>query len=620
MMGFLKKMIVPPWRDVFLIVAVSALLTEDVLRHDDHVMLWFVAIVGALPVMGAAIRSLIDRRLSIDVFNAFAVGVSFATGEVRSASFIVLMLAFASILEWRTSSRQSRAIEALLALKPDRALRTATDGTLEDIPAEDVRKGDVLLVKTGERIPVDGIVNFGMGSLNEASVTGESKPVEKILGDMVFASTLNEGAPIKIMATRVGKDSTIDRMIVLVGEARKNKSAPERLADVFAGYFLPVTLVAGTVTFALTHDLSMVAALFLVACADDMAVAIPLAVSAALGHAARRGVLVKGGERLSLLSRVDTVVFDKTGTLTLGTFEVEEVSRESWISEGDFWRFLGAAEKFSEHPVGRAIFRRVVEENVGNIPDPEATEVKKGKGVVVRLDGKTAAVGNQQLFEEVFPQADRSIVERYAEQFRTGDVLAIDGKIAGFVRVADAPRPESKQSIDRLRELGVSRIVMMTGDDEETAHRVAASLGIAQVFANMTPESKLRAVEALSQKGTLAMVGDGVNDAPALARADIGVAMGAGGTAVAVESADIVILSDDLSRLPEMIELGRQTRSVIFGDMGIWFVTNVFGFVLVFVSILGPSLAALYNFLTDFLPILNSARLFRRQKTGIVDR
>lgn len=615
MIGFLKKIIAPPWRDVILIVLVSVLLIADVIRYGGiTLMLWGVALLGAVPVTVAAIRSLLERRLSIDVFNAFAVGVAFATGEVRSASFIVLMLAFASILEWRTSSKASRAIEALLLLKPDRALRAATDGTLEDIPAEDVQKGDVLLVKTGERIPVDGTVSFGTGLVNEASVTGESKPVEKIPGDAVFASTLSEGAPIKIIATHVGKDSTIDRMIALVSEARKNKSAPERLADVFAGYFLPATFALGAITFAFTHDLSMVAALFLVACADDMAVAIPLAVSAALGHAARRGVLVKGGERLSLLARIDTVVFDKTGTLTLGTFAVEEVYREPWISDREFWQLLGAAEKFSEHPVGRAIFRRAAEINAGDIPDPDTMETKKGKGVVARIGSKTVAVGNQQILEEVSPRDGHSVTERYADRFRTSDVVVIDGRIAGFVRVSDAPRPESKRSIERLRELGVSRVVMMTGDDEETAHRVATALGITDVFANMTPESKLRSIEALSQKGTLAMVGDGVNDAPALARADIGVAMGGGGTAVAVESADIVILSDDLSRLPEMIELGRRTRSVIFGDMAIWLLTNAFGFVMVFVSIFGPPLAALYNFLTDFLPILNSARLFRRRE------
>lgn len=605
-------MVASPWRDIVFIIIISGLLTVDTMGHDGVVLLlWIVSFLGAFPVMGAAIRSLIERRLSIDVFNAFAVSVAFSTSEVRSASFIVLMLSFASILEWRTSSRQTQAIESLLALKPDRALRALEDGTLEDIPAEEVRTGDVLLVRTGERVPVDGTVSFGTASINEASVTGESKPVEKIPGDAVFSSTLNEGAPIKIVATRVGRDSTIDRMIALVGEARRNKSAPERLADVFAGYFLPATFLIGAITFIFTHNLSMVAALFLVACADDMAVAIPLAVSAALGHAARRGVLVKGGERLSLLSRVRTVVFDKTGTLTLGTFAVEEVIRESWISETDFWRLIGIAEKFSEHPVGRAIFRKSVEMDIGDIPDPDVTEVKKGKGVIARFKERTIAVGSRSLIEEMLPAAEHLMLERYTDQFMTFDAVLIDGRIAGFIRVLDMPRPESKQSIDRLRELGVSRIVMMTGDDEETAHRVAISLGIDDIFANMTPESKLRAIEALLQNGTLAMVGDGVNDAPALARADVGIAMGGGGTAVAIESADIVILSDDLSRLPEMIELGRRTRSVIFGDMAIWFVTNAIGFVLVFVSILGPSLAALYNFLTDFLPILNSARLFR---------
>lgn len=614
MSGFLKKISEPPWRDAILIIAVAGLLIADMLGYGSvSLVLWGMSLLGAVPVTVAAVRSLLERRLSIDVFNAFAVGVSFATGEVRSASFIVLMLAFASILEWRTSSKQSQAIEALLALKPDRALRSVEDGTLEDIPTENVRAGDTLVVKTGERIPVDGTVSFGTASVNEASVTGESKPVEKIPGDAVFSSTLNEGSPIKIVATRVGKDSTIDRMIALVGEARKNKSAPERLADVFAGYFLPATLAIGAITFALTHNLSMVAALFLVACADDMAVAIPLAVSAALGHAARRGVLVKGGERLSLLSRVETVVFDKTGTLTLGTFAVEEALREPWISETDFWRMLGTAEKFSEHPVGRAIFRKAIEMNIGDIPDPDATEVKKGKGVIARVGNHAIAVGNRSLIEESLPRSEHSILENYADRLAIFDAVAVDGRIAGFVRVSDVPRPESKRSIDRLRELGVSRIIMMTGDDEETAHRVAMALGISDVFANMTPESKLHAIEALSQKGMLAMVGDGVNDAPALARADIGIAMGGGGTAVAVESADIVILSDDLSRLPEMVELGRRTRSVIFGDMAIWLVTNAFGFILVFVSIFGPSLAALYNFLTDFLPIFNSARLFRRR-------
>lgn len=603
-----------PGREYVIAVVLVIALLQHYLFEGNTPLLWVGAIIGSIVPILDALLALRARTVTIEVFNMLALFVSYATGEITSAAFIALMLTFASYLDWRTESRATNAVEELLKLKPDKANREK-DGGLEEISSDDVALGDVLVVKTGERIPVDGVVIFGSAFVSEASLTGESAPIEKIVGDSVYSSTLAESGVIKIRATKVGEDSTIARMARLIAEAGNRKSKAQRLADKFTKIFLPVVVVVGAATYLVTGDIRMTAAFFLIVCADDIAVSIPLAMTASLGYAAKRGVIVKGGEWMDVLARVRTVIFDKTGTLTYGNFVLEEAVLAPEIEESRFWKLVAIAEKFSEHPVGRAIFKEAIRHD-GEIPDPDEIRVMKGVGVWARFGGDEIVMGNGEVLKESGLQLSDELRTHFdkerAHSGKTVMLVFINKAYAGMLSIADMPREEAKESIRHLETLGI-RVVMLTGDNESVAKEMCARLGIRDFRANMTPEGKLREIDTLTKSGLVAMVGDGVNDAPALARADVGIAMGAGGAAVAVEAADIVILADELDRIPEMVRFARRTVSIVNLDMVIWGVTNAVGVFLVFAGIAGPAFAAFYNFATDFLPLLNSARLFRNR-------
>ena len=621
MLHFLRKVFRSPQRSYLIIACAIAVLIAGWLTNDLAWLKIPVAVVGGLPVFWAAGRAALQFRISIETFNAFALVAALIVGEYTSAVFIVLMLACADVLEEYTQARAHKAIEELVKLKPQRAT-VERDGRLMECAAEEVVLGDVVVIRQGERVPVDGVIVSGEASFNEASVTGESALAEKREGDAVLSGTLNETGAVKIRATAVGKDSTIERMAALIEEATQNKSQAERVADRFATIFLPVVAVLGIGTYLVTKSMTMVIALFLVACADDMAVAIPLAMTAALGQAAKRGVIVKGGARLYAAGAITTVVLDKTGTLTYGKLDVASVEVRDGFDEEVMLRLAGIAEKFSSQPMGRAIFARALQDTA-TLPDPESFEEKKGAGVVAVCEGRRVLLGTKVFLEESGVRVEGGDGSGNAPhpsplpgkgEGATRVYLAIDNEFAGLLHLADVSRPEAAQSIGAMLRAGVRRVIMLTGDVEPVAARMSEQLGITEFRAHLKPEDKLRAVEELMRadgKEVVAVVGDGVNDAPALARADVGIAMG-GGMAVSVEAADIVILTDNLLRLPEIIQLGRQTKSVIQGDVIIWVTTNLLGFALVFAGLLNPAAAAFYNFATDFLPLLNSARLFRK--------
>jgi len=655
MLDLLRKIFSSPVRSYVIVACAVVALIVGWLTNDLAWLKMVVAIAGGLPVFVAALRSTLRGRISIETFNAFALAAALVVGEYTSAVFIVLMLACADILESYTEARAHKAIEELVKLKPQRAT-VERDGRLMECAVEKVVLGDVVVIRQGERVPVDGVILSGEASFNESSVTGESALAEKREGDAVLSGTLNETGAVKIRATAVGKDSTIERMAALIEEAMQNKSQAERVADRFATIFLPVVALLGIGTYLVTKSVTMVIALFLVACADDMAVAIPLAMTAALGQAARRGVIVKGGARLYAAGAITTVVLDKTGTLTYGKLDVASVEVRDGFNEETMLRLAGIAEKFSSQPMGRAIFARALQD-ASTLPDPESFEEKKGAGVVAVCEGRKVLLGTKIFLEEnevevgggssatphsapltptlslekergqlqtladlkLFSHSRERMPDRAGEGGRLSDAstqvfMSIDGAFAGLLHLADVSRPEAAQSIGAMLRAGVRRVIMLTGDVEPVAARMSEQLGITEFRAHLKPEDKLRAVEELMRadgKEVVAVVGDGVNDAPALARADVGIAMG-GGMAVSVEAADIVILTDNLLRLPEIIQLGRQTKSVIQGDVIIWVTTNLLGFALVFAGLLNPATAAFYNFATDFLPLLNSARLFRR--------
>lgn len=613
-MSILSKLFISPRREYTITLLLLIGLADFYVGSGTSWVLLPTALIGAIIPLAKAWEGIREHTVTIELFNFLALLASFVTGEITSASFIGLMLTFAAYLDWRTESRATNAVEELLKLKPNKAYKEEGD-QIKEIPSDEVCAGDILVVKNGERIPVDGVIIYGDALINESSLTGESKSIEKYIGDEVYSSTLSETGVIKIRATKVGSDSTIERMAKLIAEATKQKSKAQRLADRFAGIFLPVVVFAGIATYIISGNITMTVAFFLVVCADDIAVSIPLAVTASLGRAAKRGVIIKGGEWLDALAKVQILIFDKTGTLTYGNFRLAETHIAAGRDEGEFWRLVGIAEKFSEHPVGRAIFKEALKKNP-TVADPDAIEVCKGAGVCVRSGGHEIIIGNEKILHEQDLILSDVLTQQY-QTIREGGytvmLVFIDKQYAGMLAIADTPRTEAKESIRALRALGI-RIIMLTGDNAVVAAEVSKKLGIDEFRAGVTPEGKMDMLSVLSKEGVLAMVGDGVNDAPALARANVGIAMGAGGTAVAVETANIVILTDELDRIPEMIVLARRTVSVVNADMGIWFVTNAIGIGLVFTGLIGPALAAFYNFATDFIPLLNSLRLFRYKR------
>lgn len=626
-MNILERVIYQPTRDYVLIGLLSLSLGQYYYPHffgdGGYGEINFVlaaAILGSIMPLWGALKAFKERRVTIEAFNFFAIFVSFVTKEYTSAAFISLMLACAAWLDWKTEVRASNAVKELLRLKPSKAIRERIE-VKETIDVEEIKEGDILIVENGAQVPVDGIIIYGTAFINEASLTGESKPVEKTIGDEVLSSTVSLSGIIKIKATRVGADSTLEQMARLIEEASKNKSKSEKLADKFAGIFLPIVLVLGALTYFITKDIKMTAALFLIVCADDIAVSIPLAMTASLGHAAKRGVIIKGGKWLQALAKANVIVFDKTGTLTYGTFALSFVALEPNIDEKTFWKMVAMAEKFSEHPVGRLLFKEASKKSGSVIHDPAEVNVSKGVGIWAKGEGHEIAIGNDKLaetFNLTLPEIALKKLKEKEHLAQTTVIVFLDGIFAGILGVADIPKEEAVRALNDLKKKGL-RLVMLTGDNKEVAEVVAQKLGIEDYRALMTPESKLREIEELGKEGLVAMVGDGVNDAPALARANVGIAMGSGGTAVAVEAADVVILTDRIDRIGEMVDLSRRTVSVINTDIAIWVVTNIVGVALVFASIATPVFAALYNFLTDFIPLINSSRLFvRHPKYGAV--
>ena len=609
-MGGILRWLQPPRREKLIIALAAAALVIHYIDAQLDQFLLVAAVLGALPLAWRSLRDLLRPRITIDVFNMFALSVAFATRELFSAVFVILMITSADWLEWRITQRSKKAVERLLALKPLTAQRER-DHRVENIRADQIKTGDILLVNAGAAIPADGMVVSGESDVNEAFVTGESKPVHKVPGSRVFISSVVESGAIKVRATNVGKDSTLERMASMLAAASANKSSPEKLADKFAGIFLPIVILLGGLVYVVTRDLRMTAAIFLVACADDMALAIPLAMTASLGTAARRGVVIKGGASLDVLAKVKTVVLDKTGTLTYGMFLFKEATISPAFTPERFWHAVGVADKFSDHPVSRALLKEAYR-HVKEIPDPDHVVVYKGAGLVATHGKDIIAVGNRDIPAKVdkhlTPEEHTALQQ--AQTTGSGVIVIINGAYAGVVTIADIPRKEAASSLRQLTKIGITDIRIFTGDTEPEAKRIAETLGVVHVEARMKPEAKLKALAKITER-PVAMVGDGINDAPALASADVGIAMGRHGTAIASEAADVVVLTDDLNRLPEIISLSRHSLSVIRSDIVIWALSNVVGFALVLTGVAGPSLAAFYNFATDFLPLLNSSRLFR---------
>jgi Cd2+/Zn2+-exporting ATPase len=508
------------------------------------------------------------------------------------------------------AARAGRAVEALEGLLPDR-VTVRRGGRDEVVPLGEVGLGDVVLVRPGERIAVDGTVVSGRASVNEAAITGESLGVEKGAGAEVYAGTLSEDGALEVRATKVGEETTLGGIRRMVEEAKGEKAPVERLLDRYARLYTPAALVLGALLWWWSGDILRAITMLIVFCPCVMVLATPTALVASIGNAALRGSLVKRGATIEALQKIDTVAFDKTGTLTTGEPRLTRVAPQNGASEGEVLRLAAMAEKFSEHPLGRAVVRAAAERSL-RLADPEGFEALPGLGVRARTEGRSVLVGRPALLEEsgveVGPQVEARLGD-LASPGRTAIAVAVDGRAVGLLAFEDALRPEAQETVARLRNLGV-RVVLVTGDNRETAGKVAAEVGIEEVHAEVLPEGKVGVVKGLQAEGRrVAFVGDGVNDGPALATADVGVALGLSGTDVAVEVAEVGLLSDDLSRLPHLLGLSRGAIRAI--KQNLVFSLGVLGVAvgLTIPGVLTPVTGALLHELSSIPVIANSARL-----------
>ncbi len=518
------------------------------------------SIIGVLPIAFQAYQALRVKVVSIDVLVTIAVLGAFFIQNYEESAIVTFLFLFGAYLEQRTLNHTRSAIKELTEMAPETALKQMENGEFVEVDVEDVAEGDILLVKTGAKVPVDGTVIQGEGYINEASITGESVPVRKDVGTKVFAGTILENGTLQLVADRVGEDTTFGKIIELVEEAQDSKSEAERFIDRFAKYYTPAVLVLALVVWLFSRDLELAITILVLGCPGALVIGVPVSNVAGIGNGARNGVLLKGSEVIHDFSRVDTVVFDKTGTLTIGNPEVADVK---WYTKDKekVLAYLASVERESDHPLAKAIVAYI-----GDTPNftVENTNVKKGGGIVAEVNGRRIAVGNVALMkQEKVPlsgevRKDITVFERKGNSIV---LTAIDGELQVLMGIRDRIRPGVKEDLRKLKKLGVKKLVLLSGDNQGTVDLVAKELGLTEAHGHMLPEDKSAYIKSLQKKGeTVAFVGDGVNDSPSLALADIGIAMG-NGTDVAIETSDVVLMNSDFSRLPHALGLTKATSN-----------------------------------------------------------
>lgn len=498
------------------------------------------SILGVAPIAIQAFQALKVKVVSIDVLVTIAVIGAVLIQNYEESAIVTFLFLFGSYLEQRTLNKTRSAIKELTELAPESALKQMENGEFEEVDVDDVDEGDILLVKTGAKVPVDGTVLTGEGHINEASITGESLPVSKKVDSEVFAGSILENGTIQIRADRVGEDTTFGRIIELVEEAQDSKSEAERFIDRFSKYYTPAVLVLGFIVWFFSKDIELAITILVLGCPGALVIGVPVSNVAGIGNGARNGVLLKGSEVINDFSRVDTIVFDKTGTLTVGNPEVAEKEFYGNNTE-EILGYLASVERESDHPLAKAVLQDIGETTFSTV---EETEVVKGGGIVAKIGVHRIAVGNVALMEKEnvkLSEKAKKDVERFEKNGNSLVLTAVDGELNVLMGIRDQIRPGVKKDLQKLKKLGVKNLVVLSGDNQGTVDLVARELGLTEAHGHMLPEGKSAYIEKMQAKGQLiAFVGDGVNDSPSLALADIGIAMGSG-TDVAIETSDVVL-------------------------------------------------------------------------------
>lgn len=580
---------------------------------------WITVIISGIPLLYLAVWRTVHNKGISKISSAHLICVAMLAaiyiGDLFAAGEVAFIMAIGAILEDMTTDRAKKGLKNLLRLAPTTG-RRITNGTEEIVPAEEIRKNDILRILPGETVPVDGVITDGETSVDQSIMTGESLPVDKTVGDEVFCGTINRFGAVDIRATKVGEDSSLQKLIRMVREAEDKKAPMARIADVAASYLVPLALLIAIVAGLVTHDIVRAVTVLVVFCPCALVLATPTAIMAAIGQATRHGVIVKSGEALEKTGKTDTVAFDKTGTLTCGVLEVcDVISFSDEYDQNALLRIAASAEAKSEHPLGRAIVEYAKKQSV-TITDSASFQPFAGKGVCAEIDEKMTVCGNEAFLAEHGIETGEDVhtaSDKLRGVGKASVLVAVAGKCVGIVAMSDILRSEASDVVKKLHGMNTD-VVLLTGDNRKTADYFAGKVGITQVRAELLPEDKVKNIADLQNGGkTVCMIGDGVNDAPALKTADVGVAMGGLGSDIAVDAADIVLMSDDISKLPYLKRLSVATVKTIKASITLSMCINFAAVTLSVLGLLNPTTGALVHNAGSCFVVLIAALLYDRK-------
>ena len=580
---------------------------------------WVTVIISGIPMLYLAVWRVIYNpgisKISSALLISIAMVAAIAIGDLFAAGEVAWIMAIGAILEEKTTERAKKGLKKLISLAPTQG-RRIVNGREEMIPAEQIRREDILRILPGETIPVDGVIVSGETSVDQSIMTGESLPVDKAVDDEVFCGTINRFGAIDIRVTKVGEDSSLQKLIRMVQEAEDKKAPMARIADKAASWLVPVALLIAIVAGLVTQDIVRAVTVLVVFCPCALVLATPTAIMAAIGQATKHGVIIKSGEALEKMGKVDTIAFDKTGTLTYGRLEVSDViSFDERMDENALLSMVASAEAKSEHPLGKAIVVCAKERNVP-VLESDAFKMTAGKGIYAEIDGKKLMCGNESFLTEngvVLTDEIGSVVETLRTQGKASVLVAEGGKCIGVLAMSDVLRPEAKDMVARLHRMNTN-IVLLTGDNKKTADYFADQVGIKQVRAQLLPEEKACNITAIQNAGkAVCMIGDGVNDAPALKTANVGIAMGGLGSDIAVDAADIVLMRDDISKLPYLKRLSNATVNTIKFSISLSMCINLAAVILSVTGALNPTTGALVHNAGSCFVVLIAALLYDRK-------
>lgn len=538
---------------------ISHLINQESVARD--IFLIIASVVAGVPIAIKAFQALRMKAFSIDLLVTIAVIGAMIIGEYTEAAVVTFLFLFGHYLEGRTLTKTRASLKSLMDMAPLEAT-ILRNGARVTIPADEVEIGDHVIVQPGGRIPVDGKIIVGQSLINESAITGESVPANKRQDDQVFSSTISDNGYLEILTEKVGNDTTFSKIIELVEEAQETKAKTQKFMERFASYYTPGIIVLSVLVWLITQNVHLALTFLVIACPGALVISVPVSIVAGIGNGAKNGILIKGGDKMENLARVNAVVFDKTGTLTKGKPEVTSI-KTFGISEDELLQLAAEVEVTSEHHLGKTIVKKAKERGLELEIKPSEVEIIKGHGMQAMLDTKQIYIGNKSGAEKlgiaINPTTDDYMVQQQ-EKGNTAVIVSMDKKIMGIISIADQIREEAAEALQTLRSNGIRHMVMLTGDNKSVAEKVANQLGIDHVYAELLPEDKVEKVRACKKSGgRLAMVGDGINDAPAIAAADVGIAMGGTATDVTMQTADVILMSDKLDKLPYAIRLAKAT-------------------------------------------------------------